>query len=342
MKTANEFKYVCICGSAYALLQYLLLQEEVIIKAHTYYFVGSGVNKEIARNLPHYTQFDTTPCHGLKKILRIVSKIRLRWFGMMHFPFLRTACIYAQDYMYPIIVIKNRPYIMLQESPHHMTVNYGADSQDLARAEAHLHSFSGRLERALYGDVLLFPPAATQQCQQIELTEKNESPLLEGKIFSINSFVSLWRKAPETKKKYIREIFNLNRNEEFPKAKNVFLTQPLVDDKILSDAEYKKLLDEIFNKYSRETICIKIHPRDTYNYTNNFPNIQLFRTKTNIELLFLLGWKCERIISICSTAVNSIPETIEVDWFGAKVHPKLESYFGTTIIPYRPYKQMKL
>lgn len=343
MRTTSNITHVCICGSAYALLQYLLLEAEDVIKNHTYYMVGSGVKPEIASQLPQYTIFDTAPCHTLwQKIKRVFIKLNLRCTRERLFPFMNTATIYAQDYMYPIITIGKRPYCMLQESPLHMTVNYGKNSQDLERARNHQQSLSGKVEQWLYGEVLLSLPASTTQCQKVYLTEANDSPLLVGKECEIHTLTSLWEQASNTKKDFVRSIFHISKEEVQVPQGNVFLTQPLVDDNILTASEYKALLDKLFAHYPSSELCVKVHPRDTYDYTTNFPNVQLMTKPINLELLFLLGWKCNRIISICSTAVNAIPNDVGVDWFGTEIHPKLIAYFGSTMLPHRKYRKVEL
>lgn len=343
MRNVSDITHVCICGSAYALLQYLLLEEEDVIRNHTYYIVGSGIKSEIASRLPQYTQFETTPCQTLwHKIKRVFVKLNLRYVRNKRFPFMQAAKIYAQDYMYPIIAIGKRPYCMLQESPLHMTVNYGKDSQDLERAKNHQQSLSGKVEQWLYGEVLLSLPASTTQCQKVYLTEANDSPLLVGKECEIHTLTSLWEQASNTKKDFVRSIFHISKEEVQVPQGNVFLTQPLVDDNILTASEYKALLDKLFAHYPSSELCVKVHPRDTYDYTTNFPSVQLLTKPINLELLFLLGWKCDRVISICSTAVNAVPEGIEVEWYGAEVHPKLSAYFGDTMLPCRKYRKMEL
>lgn len=341
MRKRNQITHVCICGSAYALLQYVLLQDEHVIKDHTYYIIGSGIKPEIAHRLPYYTQFNTIQKSGINKIFRIWNKLSLRWFGMIRFPFLRTAQIYAQDYLYPVVAIGKRPYYMLQESPYHLTVNYGPDSHDCKRMKAHMNSFSGKVERWMYGSVLLSLPGSTEQCQKILLTEENKSPLLEGKEYEIQSLQVLWSKASELKKIWVRALFGIVEGE-IMSAHDVFLTQPLVDDGILTALEYRNLLEKIFAHYKTKDLCIKVHPRDTYDYTIHFPDIRVFSMPINLELLFLLDWKCSRVISICSTAVNYVPENTEVDWFGTEIHPKLEAYFGKTIIPFRRYHKVNI
>ena len=341
MRKDNPITHVCICGSAYALLQYVLLQEEDIIKNHTYYILGSGIKSEIAHRLPYYTQFDTTPVSGVKKLRRVWYKLYLLCFSMFRFPFLRTARVYAQDYLYPIIAIQKRPYYMLQESPFHLMVNYGPDSHDYQRLRVHLNSCFGKLEQWMYGRVLLSFPGSTEQCKKILLTEENKSPLLEGKEYEVRSLQVLWNEATESKKKWIRALYDIADGELMTEP-NIFLTQPLVDDGILTAAEYKELLEKIFAHYGKKDVCIKVHPRDTYPYATEFADMNVFSKPINLELLFLLEWKCSRVISICSTAVNYVSENTEVDWLGTEIHPKLLAYFGNAIVPYRKYHKVNL
>lgn len=335
----NQITHICICGSAYALLQYLLLQSKEDSSEHTFFFVGSGVDATISRNLSHCKRFDTLPAKGIKRVKRIFEKIYLRCFGRMLYPFIRKAEIYAQDYLFPVVLIGRNTYRLLNESPYFFTINYSEDSCEYKRCKNHLHSLSGKIESFLYGKPLVFLPGQTSLCKEILLTEPNNSPLLLGKKYRIDSFKTLWDLSDESKKEYILSVFNMS-NDDLISQKYIFLTQPLVKDGLLTDDEYKELLQKIFCKYDHTQLCIKVHPRDDYDYSRVFPDIQIYTKPVNLELLLMLNQKCDKVISIFSTAVNSIPEDIEVDWFGTSVHPKLVQYSGNTVVPYRKYNKV--
>ena len=53
----KEVENVCISGSLYALMQYLLLFDEEVATRHTCYFLGYAVNEDISRKLPGYLFF---------------------------------------------------------------------------------------------------------------------------------------------------------------------------------------------------------------------------------------------------------------------------------------------
>ena len=331
--------HICICGSAYALLQYLLLQSKEDSCLHTLFFAGSGIDPKISRNLSFCKRFNTLPVKGILHVKRIFEKIYLRCFGRLLYPCVKTSEIYAQDYLYPIVIIGRNSYKLLNESPYFFTINYSKDSKEYIRCTQHLQSLYGKIESFLYGKPLVFLPGQTSQCEEILLTESNNSPLLHGKKIKIASLKTLWDLSDDSKKEYILSVFNVSE-KDLISQKYIFLTQPLVKDGLLTDEEYKELLQKIFCKYDHTQLCIKVHPRDDYDYSRVFPDIQIYTKPVNLELLLMLNQKCDKVISIFSTAVNSIPEDIEVDWFGTSVHPKLVQYSGNTVVPYRKFNQV--
>lgn len=337
----NEITHICICGSAYALLQYLLLQKEEVCRDHTFYFVGSGVSPLITRNLVNCERFETMPVKGVHRIKRVFIKLYLRCFGRRLYPFVKSSDIYAQDYLYPIVIIGRYPYKLLNESPYFFSVNYSVKSTEYMRCMAHLHSLSGKIETMLYGKPLVFLPGQTNQCEEILLTEPNKTPLLAEKKYKVDTLKSLWEQSEESKKEYILSVFNASRNDLIEK-KCIFLTQPIVQDGLLTEEEYEEVLKKVLSLYEKKQICIKVHPRDDFNYGRLFPEVEIYAKPINLELLLMINQKCDRVISLFSTAVNTIPEEIDVDWYGTSVHPKLFHRLGNTVVPFRRYNQKSI
>ena len=109
------------------------------------------------------------------------------------------------------------------------------------------------------------------------------------------------------------------------------------------EQEYADLLERIFSHYDYSQLLIKTHPRDHFNYVKYFPDIAVFDKPVNVELLSLFNFSFRKAVTISSAAVFSLPETIELDWFGPNIHPKIYAVSGSneTKLP-RSYNQMYL
>ncbi len=340
----NEIRNSCMCVSLYALLQYLLLFDEEIIRKHTCYFTGYAVDGTISNKLPGY-HFDVkqtinktfTPSRWLDKfVLRLTRNAR--------FPFIKNTKIYAQDLGFLSSLIGKQSYSMLSDGPNFLTMNMQPDSAEYLRHARKNNSLQGKIEKLLYGNVAVHTLGDNPQCTDLFLTEKNVSPVLEDKIVHIDSFLDLWKNASESKKQFILDVFNVTESdiESLKKVETMFLSQPLVQDGILKKDEYITLLEGIFKHYDTSKMLVKPHPRDTFDYVHYFPEISVFEKKVNVQLLVLLGAKLKRAVTVCSSSVNAFPEEVEVDWFGTGCHPALLEFYGDNMKPFRPYNQKEL
>jgi len=321
----KDIKQVCICYSLYPLLQYLLLMDEEIIKKHTYYFFGSEVAYNIRCHLPN-SCFETRPAETLlKKIRRIIKKLSLRKFKDYIYPFLKNAEIFAQDFGYLSILIGSRSYSMLQEAPNHLNYVGQEDSAEFQRLKRKSKSLKGRIESFLYGSIATGYDGNNSQCKALFLTEETSAVVTQNKIIQVDSLKSLWEKSSESKRKFILSVFDLTDDDtEFlAKYPILFLSQPWVNDHLIKEDDYVSLLKESFEYYDQKEIIIKCHPRDTFEYEKYFPDIHVFSKPINMQLLMLVAFNTKKVVTFSSSAVDCLPENIEIDWFGTPIH-KLE------------------
>ncbi|WP_218667906.1 glycosyltransferase family 52, partial [Rodentibacter caecimuris] len=79
--------------------------------------------------------------------------------------------------------------------------------------------------------------------------------------------------------------------------------------------------------YDKEKLVVKTHPREKTNYQGYFPDVEVFNENYPSEILDVLGVKFEKAVTLFSTAVYVYPKE-NVDFYGTKIHPKLEKRFG--------------
>lgn len=337
----KDVRQVCITGSLYALLQYLLLFDEDTVKRHTCYFLGYAVGDKVSCNLPAVSV-------GIKQTrsffspLRWIEKIWLQIVKNYKYPFLKTAKIYALDAGFAAPLIGKRNYSLLSDGPNCMTMNMQENSAEYLRQIHKQHSFGGRLEGLLYGSVAIHTYGNNPQCTAFYMTEKNNSFVYGERPVYIASLQEMWDAATENKRSFVRRVFNVSEEDIalLNGRKVMFLTQPLILDCHLTEEEYVAILREVFAHYDLAQVILKLHPRDNFDYKRYFPDILVYNKAVNMQLLVLLGANVERAVTICSSSVNAFPNNVEVDWFGPAIHPKLSAFYGDNIFPARPYNQL--
>ena len=153
---------------------------------------------------------------------------------------------------------------------------------------------------------------------------------LEEKAEIIN-LKELWNKKSEEEKRIILNIFNFN--EEILKKVNentiVLFTQPLSEDKRISEEEKIDLYSKILKKYENESIIIKPHPREKTDYSKYFPSYYVMKEKYPVEILELVGINIKKAVTIFSSAVFGLGKDIAIDFYGTEIHSKLFEIFGT-------------
>lgn len=343
----DDVKQVCICITPYALLQYFLINELDTCQQHTAYIFDESMNSSIKKKLPHIYFQNYFQKTFFNKIYRKCIRLYTALTRYIHYPFLKTAKIFAQDHRFFSLFIGNRPYSLLEDAPDVLSSVYRANSAVTLTRYKKSHSISGRLEQAIYGTPCIYTYGNNNQCSEFYLSKPIDSFVLEGKILHISSFQSMWEQSSSEKKKFILDIFDVT-NEDMAilsQKPNIFFSQPLDSDFNINQDEYIKMLKSIFSKYDPSQLLIKVHPRDTFDYKHHFPNIYTYNKPINLQLLMLNGFSFKKAITICSSAVFELPEDIEVDWFGPSILPKTVIESGcldAKLCPPRPYNQVCL
>lgn len=334
----DNVQNVCICVVMYPLLQYLLLNDLDVCKKHTAYILDSSISEKIRNKLPTYT-FKAYSNKVWRKLVRAFQALTR---DIRH-PYLKTATIYAQDHDIVSILIGKHDYYLLQDAPNiYSALATNGCVQTMLKLKKQ-QSLRGKIETAVYGKPFVYHHGNNDQCKKIFLTEENDAPVLEEKDYVINSLRDLWEDANEEKRQFILDLFDVSSNDLqlLQSRPVVFFSQPMAD--LLSEQEYVELLEKIFRHYDRSQLLIKTHPRDHFDYKKHFPDIALFDKPVNVELLSVLNLSFKKAVTISSAAVFSLPGSIELDWFGADIHPKIFAVSGSgeTKLP-RSYNQMTI
>lgn len=339
----EEITHVCVAPNLYPLIQYLLLMNDDIVFHHTYYFLNDSVPERLCNSLP-CSVYKYVNKSIRDKIMKRVNKIKLRFFKYHCFPFLKHAEIYAYDIPYLSLCIGNRPYNLLADAPNWLTRLAQYSSPEYIQNMKHAKSFRGRIQGRVWGDLYIHYKGGNQQCTAIYLTEENTSHVLEGKEVFIQSLTSLWNKASEKKREFIKSHFNVtNKDIAFLQSRPIiFFSQPIAKDCGLTESEYTDILLKIFKNYPMESLIIKTHPRDNFDYKKHFPKIEVYSKPVSVQILQVMGLSPQRIITFFSTAVDCFPESVECDCYRAASNPKIEAFIGKDYKPGRKANLIEL
>lgn len=150
---------------------------------------------------------------------------------------------------------------------------------------------------------------------------------LEKKVEIINLY-ELWSKKTKTEQKEILDIFGLTPSilKIFSKRKIILFTQPLSEDKIITEEEKINIYSKIVENYSKKEMILKTHPREVTDYKKYFPDLEVLDLPIPYELLQILKVEPEIGITLFSTAALRVSK--RVDFYGTEVHPKIFKAFG--------------
>ena len=340
----SDITNVCITFSLYGLMQYLLLVDEDTARNRTFYFFGDGIDPSI-RNRSCSEHFSTRPSPDWKEALsRRFRKAWMRLLKYNRYPFLRTAALYAQDWLYPSMLIGSRNYSLLSDSPLFLDWNMQTDCKLYQRQMKEKETLKGKLMMLLYGRLSVMNYGNNAQCQRFYLTAPNDTPVQRGKETVVKSLEEMWAEADESHRRFVMEVFDIEK-DTLPKDEGrdiLFITQPWVDDEILSEEECRELTDRMMAHYDRGRVVIKRHPRDTVDYASWYPDIPRQDKVVNLELLMMLGYKPKKVVTISSSVVDFLPESVDVDWFDTNVHEKIRKLCGDTVQPRRHVNRVVL
>jgi len=317
-------KRVCVVETIYSFLLYLLYSTEDEIK-NTYFFTSSILASLLKNKGIDYHCFKNKE----KGILRILFKISLKFFSHFRWRFLKTACFFGQDHIQFFAgLVKNRKYTLIEDSPFIFSnfPNTFFYKQDKKMRK----SFAYNIVRFLYGNTFACGFGQNNQSENIILTQEHDLKFLNDKQTTLLNLEKSWQNSSAEKQKLILDLFNIDLSAPiFSKNKSIIiLTSPFtVDMPNFTEQEQIDLYREIVESYDKNKVVIKTHPRDKINYSNFFPDIEVFNKPIPMQLLSLLGVRFEKAVTVFSSSVLDFPYEIEIEKIGTSCNKKIEDYF---------------
>lgn len=327
----KDVKRVCVCGTIYNLFFNLVIAPESELDK-TVYLLQDIIPKSIADNFPKGSAISFP-----SKVSRISYPFfcfKYRVLGRWLYPYLDVAELYAQDHLrLSQVIIGRRNYNYTEDSSN--CLEWHMKGEGVKKLWKY-HDSPKNIWQKLY--IWLFKPLAdgiighNKYCKEIWVsgTENLFIPdYVSEKKVNIVDLQEAWMSASEYKKNYILSVFDLEQNdiELLKSKKKILFSQPLYPDYVTFE-EHMEIYKKIISNYDLADLVIKTHPRDTVNYKKYFPGITVFDKKIPFQLLGLCGIKFEIAATVFSSSVYGIPSDIKVDWYGTKIHPKIEKICG--------------
>ena len=332
-----KFKYTCIVDTPYALALYFLRMgvENVSL---TRFFVGQTLSEEVFRQIPHAVRLEVDKQRWNGRLYRLCFRLKCL---LLHCRYVVGTKIFAQDHIFcapPLICGMN--YTLIEDGPGFYGWNPPGPSIDNCFVRLGLWLFNGSIYLKHFG--------RNRQCENRWVTSFEDAKIYseEGRRYKRFEVSALWKNASECHRSLILRLFgDLSGGAEIEllakTCRTILLTQPLMEEFGLSEYELINAYRPVVEKYKETGICIKIHPRDKFDYGRAFPGCQIMKTRMPMQLLCAFGVKFERAITPFSTAISEFPEDTEIVWLGTEINEKIKAVCGILDPPKKFSKVVK-
>ena len=330
-------KNTCIIGNIYGLFVCLLLCHDVEID-NTLFIIDTVINKNTVKKEPKNTVWIDYTLRLQEG--RMTARDEWRFFlqSKLRFWSIGLSKIYAQDNIPSVSpIVGFHKYSEIEDAPYLFSLykdNFRLNSFELP------HSWSGIKQRIRKGNIYGRHLGRTRQCinRYVSLLSPDDaqSELLKGKNYTVMNLQKMWNEASEYKKEFILQTFGINIKDLsiLQSVSTIILTQPFIADAKLTIEEQMDLYRPYIEKYAKEGVVIKPHPREKIDYNEFFPDVTILPGGVPIQVFNVMGCHFERAVTVCSTAISSmVSNETEIVWIGTRVHPNIFKVYGEVPSP---------
>lgn len=310
MKLFKRYKAIVYLPNLYTVLQYMLLESPE--ENDTLFFIHDKFPAEVSS-------------HMKNAVYVLKASVKMHLFSLLKIHYY--AFIYRNI---PVFLGGDLTYtdLFLSRFRNIFYLEDGTASYTLVDEEAKqvFYQRKSAWRRFISGDI--HPKMGlADNVRKIYLTGILSLPAaIAGKVEVIN-LEQLWqKKSPmqqqEIKRLFIPPDFDCSQMNEY---EVLLLTQPFSEQSggHFSEEEkievYRRLLEGI----DETKVIIKPHPAETTDYRRYFPNIFVLDICCPFELLLFIGFKVKNAISVSSTAIFNLDNSVEKTISGHDVTPAL-------------------
>lgn len=144
--------------------------------------------------------------------------------------------------------------------------------------------------------------------KSIEVNDKQNILIKHPNVIEVNR-ARLFRSLKQNDIDIIAQIFDYQSSGfQISENSTLLLTQPLAEDHLLSHSKKIALYQHLVKEYTIGKLYIKVHPRETEDYTQMFPKaIILGSRNVPFEILLLKeNFHFKRVVTAFSTAIDAV------------------------------------
>lgn len=307
----KKYKAIAYLPNSYALLQYYLLEPNKI--EDTFFLFDGAFPKSIS------SQVQGAKILNLhNRYTRCLSSIMVHFCSLLN---RKTPVYLASKITFTNLFLKyvDTAFYLEDGTASYELDAYKNDKQVIERN-------TSMLNRWMYGD--FYPRyGSADTVLKIYLTGLLPiSKIIANKVELINLKL-LWQQKSLEQKENILKVFlpdGLNKSR-LEKCEVLLLTQPFSEDSddIFLESDKIDVYRKLLSGYDESKVLIKVHPREKTDYSHYFPKAQILRTPCPMELLTLTGLQIKRAVSVNSTAIFSLDDSVEKIISGYDVTPAL-------------------
>lgn len=312
----KDFKRVGLFGSDYALLIYLLYSTKEEID-DTFFVFNQGIPEKVREYFCRQS-YDLAKLPGKKGLLREAADILNHLTYRFRWPFMKNAEFWGM----PIVGVEflgSRKIHQIEEGGEHLGLSANNPRKWLW------------LRRLLHGEWFENYTLDSPQIASIVLTH----PLLKHKTHKnckqiIIDLAERWRNNV-----YGRQILLDSHGitkellQQLSDCKYLLLTQTFTEDGVLPLEREIELYRQLLGDVNLNELLIKPHPREYINKASYFPGAKVFSVKCPMQLLAYCGFQPQKIYTINSTSLYSLPyKNIKMEFMGTECDDRLVKRFG--------------
>lgn len=333
-KRKKKYSRICATCTVYSLLEYLLYSSYEEIK-DTFFIFEDWMFPDFGNKFDNCYKMPA----GKSGLFWNPNLLWIRWYFIKWFklPSFKNTQLFTLDHLsYHSVFIGKREYTLLDDGPNcHVIKNKDNVPYSVfeEREMEHLPTIKQRLlflfRKKIYGPVYYNRWGKSSLCRELILSTDEYLDYFEGKNLHRINIKGLWKSFTKEKQDLILDVFNMNYEdlEILTTKKIIVLTQPLYPDYI-SKEEHQKIWKAIISKYPESDILVKPHPRDSYEYENDFDGVSVFRKKVPSQLFELLDLGFTKAVTTFTSAVFGL-NAKEIDWYGTEVSDKILARLGS-------------
>ncbi|WP_455637984.1 glycosyltransferase family 52 [Parabacteroides sp.] len=306
----NKYRAIAYLPTPYALLQYYLLEP---YKAEdTLFFIHDGFPKAVSNRIPGAILLS-----GSSKWAFRISSILIRFYACLN----RKMPVYlGGDLTFTNLFLECFDTVFyMEDGTASYVLVHNTERQTKQRNES-------MMNRWLYGNWQ--PWYGLAECvRKVYLTGILPIPEIIADKVELIDLELLWQQKDSKQKENIQNIFvpkDLDKTG-FDNCKVLLLTQPFSEDSdgYFSESDKIEVYRKLVAGYDESEVLIKVHPREITDYSHYFPRVRILRTTCPMELLMLLGLSVQRAVSVNSTAIFNLNQSVEKIISGYNVTPAL-------------------